>query len=107
MSRYAGIDVTIVLTYVLTTPSPATYRVFSDRQPGRHTEQDSWIELQVAPGEYAEIGQLLSLDKAGFVKDKIQYVRLTAVGAAANHKLGRLSCWELCGQGRIFVTVLD
>jgi hypothetical protein len=53
----------------------------SDRQAGRHTEQDSWIELQLAPGEYAEIGRLLSLDEAlaGFIKDKIP------VGIAANY----------------------
>jgi hypothetical protein len=60
---------------------------FSDRQAGRHTKQDSWIELQLAPGEYTEIGRLLSLDEAlaGFIKDKIRYVRSIAVSAAANH----------------------
>jgi hypothetical protein len=60
---------------------------FSDRQAGRHTKQDSWIELQLAPGEYAEIERLLSHDEAlaGFVEDKIRYVRSIAVGAAANH----------------------
>jgi hypothetical protein len=58
---------------------------FSDRQAGRHTKQDSWIELQLAPGEYAEIGRLLSLDEAGFVKNMIRYVHSIAIGAAANH----------------------
>jgi hypothetical protein len=47
---------TIVLTYVPTTPNLATCRVFfSNRQAGKHTEQDSWIEPQLAPGEYAAI----------------------------------------------------
>jgi hypothetical protein len=50
--------------------------LFTARQAGSHTKQDSWIEFQLAPEEYAEVDRLLSHDEAlsGFVKDKIRYV---------------------------------
>lgn len=52
--------------------------LFTARQAGSHTKQESWIELQLTPEEHAELERLLSGDKAlsGFTKDKIRYVRL-------------------------------
>lgn len=50
--------------------------LFRARQAGSHTTQDSWIELKLAPREYAEVERLVSLDEAlsGLVEDKIRYV---------------------------------
>ncbi|KAH7548751.1 hypothetical protein J3E72DRAFT_399395 [Bipolaris maydis] len=49
--------------------------LFTARQAGSHTKQESWIELQLTPEEHAELERLLSGDKAlsGFTKDKIRY----------------------------------
>jgi hypothetical protein len=48
--------------------------LFRDRQARKHTKQ-AWIEFQLALGEYAGIGRLLSCDEAlsGYVKEKIRY----------------------------------
>ena len=61
--------------------------LFRARQSGKQTKQDSWIEFQLVPKEYAEIERLLSCDKPllGYVKDKIRHVLSIADGKAANH----------------------
>jgi hypothetical protein len=58
-------------------PSAGALRVialFRQIQAGRNTKQGTWIEFQLAQGEYDEIESTLWQDDvlSGFVKDKIR-----------------------------------
>lgn len=58
------------------TRAPRVIALFKDIESGRHVNEHSWTEFQLAKGEYDEIECQIKRDEPllGFVRDKIRCV---------------------------------